>query len=63
MLLERGYVFVEIPSQPEGNTAIVTFNDKALRHMTINAIEAIPLSGKKVMALILPREVAGPIAE
>jgi hypothetical protein len=56
-------VFVEIPSQPEGNTAIVAFNDKALRHMTINAIEAIPLSGKKVMAFILPREVAGPIAE
>lgn len=63
MSLERGYAFVEMPSQPEGKTAIVALNDKALRHMIINAIEALPLSGKKVMALILPREVAGPIAE
>ncbi len=63
MSLERGYAFVEMPSQPEGKTAIVALNDKTLRHMTINVIGVIPLSGKKAMALILPREVAGPIAE
>ena len=39
-----------MPSQPEGKTAIVALNDKTLRHMTINVIEALPLSGKKVMA-------------
>ena len=63
MSLERGYAFVEMPSQPEGKNVIVALNDKTLRHMTINVIEAIPLSGKKVMALILPGEVTGSIAE
>ena len=47
MSLERGYAFVEMPSQPEGKTAIVALNDKTLRHMTINVIEALPLSDKK----------------
>ena len=43
----RGYAFVEMPSQSEGKAAIAALNDKALRHLTINAIEALPLSGKK----------------
>ena len=43
----RGYAFVEMPSQSEGKAAIAALNDKALRHMTINAIEALPLSDKK----------------
>ena len=47
MSLERGYAFVEMPSQPEGKTAIVALNDKTLRHMTISVIEALPLSSKK----------------
>ena len=47
MSLERGYAFVEIPSQPEGKDVIVALNDKTLRQMTINVIETIPLSGKK----------------
>ncbi len=59
----RGYAFVEMPSQSEGKAAIAALNDKTLRHMTINVIEALPLSGKKIMALILPREVTGSIAE
>jgi RNA recognition motif-containing protein len=42
----RGYAFVEMPSQSEGQAAIATLNDKALRHMTINVIEALPLSHK-----------------
>jgi len=43
----RGYAFVEMPSQSEGKTAITALNDKILRHMTINVIEALPLSDNK----------------
>jgi len=43
----RGYAFVEMPSQSEGKAAIAALNDKTLRHMTINVIEALPLSDKK----------------
>ncbi len=43
----RAYAFVEMPSQSEGKTAITALNDKALRHMTINVIEALPLSYEK----------------
>jgi len=43
----RGYAFVEMPSQSEGKAAIAALNDKTLRHMTINVIEARPLSDKK----------------
>ncbi len=43
----RGYGFVEMPSQSEGKAAIIALNDKTLRHMTINVIEALPLSDKK----------------
>ena len=43
----RGYAFVEMPSQSEGKAAIAALNDKTLRHMTINAIEALPLSDRK----------------
>ena len=43
----KGYAFVEMPSKSEGNTAIAALNDKTLRHMTINIIEALPLSNKK----------------
>ncbi len=47
MSLERGYAFVEMPSQPEGKTVIVALNDKTLRRMAVNVIESLPLSGKK----------------
>ncbi|MFC1915527.1 RNA recognition motif domain-containing protein [Chloroflexota bacterium] len=43
----RGYAFVEMPSQSEGKAAIAALNDKALRYMTINVIEVLPLSDKK----------------
>jgi len=43
----RGYAFVEMPSQSEGKAAIATLKDKTLRHMTINVIEALPLSDKE----------------
>ncbi len=43
----RGYAFVEMPSTSEGKAAIDALNDNTLRHMTINVIEALPLSDKK----------------
>ena len=43
----RGYAFVEMPSQSEGKAAIAALDDKTLRHMIINVIEAIPLSDRK----------------
>jgi len=42
----RGYAFVEMPSQSEGKAAIDALNDKTLRHMTINVVQALPLSDK-----------------
>jgi RNA recognition motif-containing protein len=43
----RGYAFVKMPSQSEGKAAIDALNGKALSHMTINLVEALPLSDKK----------------
>jgi RNA recognition motif-containing protein len=43
----RGYAFVEMPYQSEGKAAITALNDKTLGHMTINVIEALPLTDKK----------------
>jgi len=40
----RGYGFVEMPSQSEGQTAIIILNGKTLRHRTIDVIQALPLS-------------------
>ena len=44
---QRGYGFIQMPSQSEGKAAITALNDKTLRHMTINVVEALPLSDKK----------------
>jgi RNA recognition motif-containing protein len=41
---QRGYGFVEMPSQAEGKAAVTALNEKALRQMTISVIEALPLS-------------------
>jgi len=43
----KGYAFVEMPSQSEGKAAIAGLNNKTLRHMTINVLEALPLSDNK----------------
>jgi RNA recognition motif-containing protein len=40
----RGYGFVEMPSQSEAQAAITTLDGKALRYVTIDVIEALPLS-------------------
>ena len=44
---QRGYGFVEMPSQSEGKAAITALNDKTLGHKTISVVEALPLSDKK----------------
>jgi len=43
----RGYGFVEMASKAEGEAAIANLNEKTLKHMTINAVKALPLSNKK----------------
>jgi RNA recognition motif-containing protein len=43
----RGYGFVEMASKSEGEAAITALGGKTLEHMTINVIEALPLSDKK----------------
>jgi len=40
----RGYGFVEMTSQSEGQAAITALNGKPLRHRTIDVIQALPLS-------------------
>jgi len=40
----RGYGFVGMPSQSEGQAAITALNGKTLRHRTIDVIQALPLS-------------------
>ncbi len=43
----RGYGFVEMPSQSEGQAAITALNGKPLRHRTIDVIQALPLSDNR----------------
>ncbi len=40
----KGYGFVEMPSQSEGQDAISALNGKTLRHRTIDVVQALPLS-------------------
>ena len=40
----RGYGFVEMTSQSEGQAAITALNGKSLRDRTIDVIRALPLS-------------------
>jgi len=40
----RGYGFVEMPSQSEGQAAITALSRKTLRRKTIDVIQALPLS-------------------
>ena len=44
---QRGYGFIEMPSQSEGKAAIDNLNEKTLKHMKINVVEALPLSDRK----------------
>jgi RNA recognition motif-containing protein len=58
-----GYGYVEMASKSEGATAVAALNGKALKHMTINIIEALPLSDKKAKALILPKKLSDSVVE
>ena len=40
----RGYGFVEMPSQSEGQAAITALNGRVIRHRMIDVIQALPLS-------------------
>jgi len=42
-----GYGFIEMPSNTEGKAAIANLNEKTLKHMAINVVEALPLSDNK----------------
>ena len=42
----RGYGFVEMPSESDGQAAINALNGQSLMHRTIDVIQALPLSGK-----------------
>ena len=43
----HGYGFVEMTSKSQGETAIANLNEKALKQMAINVVEALPLSDNK----------------
>ena len=40
----RGYGYVQMPSQSEGQAAIIGLQDKILRGQVVKVIEALPLS-------------------
>jgi len=40
----RGYGYVQMPSQSEGQAAVIGLQDKRLRGQVIKVIEALPLS-------------------
>ncbi|MFH1639683.1 MAG: RNA-binding protein [Chloroflexota bacterium] len=48
----RGYGFVEMPSKPEGETAIISLQGKAINGQVIDVIAALPLSAKRDTAYI-----------
>ncbi len=43
----RGYGFIEMPSQSEGQAAITDLNGKSLRHRMIDVIQALSLSDSR----------------
>lgn len=56
----RGYAFVEMSSHSEGKAAIAALNKKTLRRMTINLVEALPLSDKKGKVSYIVKRVGWP---
>jgi RNA recognition motif-containing protein len=59
---QRGYGFVQMPSQSEGKAAITALNDKTLGHMTISVVEALPLSDKKGNGSSVARRGGWPVS-
>ena len=52
----RGYGFVEMPSQSEGKAAITALDEKTLKNMTINVVEALPPSDHKDEGFLYSRK-------
>ena len=52
----KGYAFVEMPSQSEGKAAITNLSGKALKHMAIDVVKALPLSGHKDKKFLYSRK-------
>ncbi|MBI2850964.1 MAG: RNA-binding protein [Chloroflexi bacterium] len=40
----RGYGYVQMPSKAQGQTAVISLQDKRLKGQTISVVEALPLS-------------------
>jgi RNA recognition motif-containing protein len=59
----KGFGFVEMASKAEGEAAIANLNEKTLKHMTMNVIQALPLSDKKVTGYSREERAAGTVAE
>jgi len=51
----RGYGFIGMASKAEGETAIANLNEKMLKQMTINVVEALPLSDQKDKGFLYSR--------
>jgi RNA recognition motif-containing protein len=51
----RGYAFVLMPSHSEATTAIMALNGKTLKGMTINIIEALPLTKNSGIGRVIAR--------
>ena len=62
----HGYGFVEMTSKSQGEAAIANLNEKTLKHMAINVVEALPLSDHKDKELIYsrrPSHISGRVRE
>jgi len=53
---QRGYGFIEMASKTEGEAAIANLDEKTLRHMIINVVEALPLSDHKDKGFLYSRK-------
>ena len=51
----RGYGFIEMASKAEGAAAIANLNEKTLKQMAINVVEALPLSNQKDKGFLYSR--------
>ena len=51
----HGYGFIEMTSKAEGEAAIANLNEKTLKQMAINVVEALPLSGHKDKGFLYSR--------
>jgi RNA recognition motif-containing protein len=63
---QRGYAFVEMSLNSEGEAAVSALNGKELESMAINVVEALPLSNHKDNGYLnsrRPRHYSGRVRE